>query len=95
MNKNAVQAKKNTYEKLKTDHSEAWQQIWDNADIQIEGDINAQQAIRFNIFQLFQTYNGKYSYLNIGPKDLLVKNMVVPLTGTQKPIVFRLFEDLK
>ena len=39
-----------------------------NADIEIEGDINAQQAIRFNIFQLFQTYNGKYSYLNIGPK---------------------------
>ena len=68
VNKNAVQAKKNTYEKLKTDHSKAWQQIWDNADIQIEGDINAQQAIRFNIFQLFQTYNGKYSYLNIGPK---------------------------
>ena len=56
VNKNAVQAKENTYEKLKIDHSEAWQQIWDKADIQIEGDINAQQAIRFNIFQCCSSF---------------------------------------
>ena len=66
--KNALNAKSDTFEKLKKDHSKAWQEIWDNADIQINGDIKAQQAIRFNIFQLYQTYNGKYSYLNIGPK---------------------------
>ena len=66
--KNTLSAKASSFEILKAEHSEAWQQIWDNADIQIEGDIKAQQAIRFNIFQLYQTYNGKYSYLNIGPK---------------------------
>ena len=46
----------------------AWQKIWETADIVIEGDIKAQQAIRFNIFQLNQTYTGDDSRLNIGPK---------------------------
>jgi maltose phosphorylase len=31
-------------------------------------DVKAQQGIRFNIFQLNQTYLGKDSRLNIGPK---------------------------
>ncbi len=47
---------------------EAWSKIWETADIVIEGDIKAQQAIRFNIFQLNQTYTGNDSRLNIGPK---------------------------
>jgi maltose phosphorylase len=47
---------------------EAWAKIWETADIVIEGDIKAQQAIRFNIFQLNQTYSGEDSRLNIGPK---------------------------
>lgn len=38
------------------------------ADITIEGDVKAQQGIRFNIFQLNQTYLGKDDRLNIGPK---------------------------
>ncbi len=46
----------------------AWAQIWEMSDITIEGDIKAQQGIRFNIFQLNQTYTGKDSRLNIGPK---------------------------
>ena len=46
----------------------AWATIWKRADITIEGDIKAQQGIRFNIFQLNQTYLGKDSRLNIGPK---------------------------
>ena len=45
-----------------------WAEIWDTADITITGDIKAQQAIRFNIFQLNQTYSGEDSRLNIGPK---------------------------
>ncbi|MBO0321376.1 glycoside hydrolase family 65 protein [Muricauda sp. CAU 1633] len=47
---------------------EAWAQIWEMSDITIEGDVQAQQGIRFNIFQLNQTYLGKDSRLNIGPK---------------------------
>ncbi len=46
----------------------AWSKIWNSADITIEGDVKAQQGIRFNIFQLNQTYSGKDAQLNIGPK---------------------------
>jgi maltose phosphorylase len=45
-----------------------WAGIWELADIVIEGDEEAQQAIRFNIFHLNQTYTGEDSRLNIGPK---------------------------
>ena len=38
------------------------------SDITIDGDVKAQQGIRFNIFQLNQTYLGTDSQLNIGPK---------------------------
>tara|TARA_R110000868_G_scaffold720_6_gene5290 strand:- start:1573 stop:3879 length:2307 start_codon:yes stop_codon:yes gene_type:complete len=47
---------------------DAWAKIWDTADITIKGDVKAQQGIRFNIFQLNQTYLGKDARLNIGPK---------------------------
>ena len=46
----------------------AWSKIWEMSDITINGDVKAQQGIRFNIFQLNQTYSGKDSRLNIGPK---------------------------
>lgn len=46
----------------------AWSKIWEMSDIVIEGDVKAQQGIRFNIFQLNQTYLGTDSRLNIGPK---------------------------
>jgi maltose phosphorylase len=46
----------------------AWAKIWEMSDITIDGDVKAQQGIRFNIFQLNQTYLGKDSRLNIGPK---------------------------
>ena len=54
---------------LLEDQKEAWANIWQySADINITGDVKAQQGIRFNIFQLNQTYLGKDSRLNIGPK---------------------------
>ncbi len=58
----------NGYEKAKNSHIAVWQNIWNDCDINIQGDIAAQQAIRFNIFQLYQTYNGDDARLNIGPK---------------------------
>ncbi len=48
--------------------AQAWAEIWEMSDITIEGDVRAQQGIRFNIFHLNQTYTGKDSRLNIGPK---------------------------
>ncbi len=47
---------------------ESWNKIWNMSDINIKGDVKAQQGIRFNIFQLNQTYSGKDTNLNIGPK---------------------------
>ena len=46
----------------------AWSRIWEDADITIDGDAAAQQAIRFNIFHLNQTYTGDDPRLNVGPK---------------------------
>ncbi|QYA25927.1 glycoside hydrolase family 65 protein [Gramella sp. MT6] len=56
------------FDKLKNEQKEAWASIWEMADITISGDVKAQQGIRFNIFQLNQTYLGKDERLNIGPK---------------------------
>ncbi|SDL08776.1 maltose phosphorylase [Salinimicrobium catena] len=56
------------FEKLLQEQKLAWAKIWEMADISIEGDVKAQQGIRFNIFQLNQTYLGEDARLNIGPK---------------------------
>ncbi len=56
------------FDALLAEQAEAWAEIWAHSDITIEGDVAAQQAIRFNIFQLSQTYTGKDERLNIGPK---------------------------
>ncbi len=55
-------------EKVEKEHIEAWADRWHKADVKIEGDDESQQGIRFNIFQLFSTYYGEDSRLNIGPK---------------------------
>jgi maltose phosphorylase len=56
------------YDTLLQNQINAWSKIWEMSDITIDGDVKAQQGIRFNIFQLNQTYLGKDSRLNIGPK---------------------------
>ena len=61
-------ASKKGFDTLLEEQIQAWAKIWQMADITIEGDIKAQQAIRFNIFQLNQTYSGTDPLLNIGPK---------------------------
>lgn len=57
-----------TFDELAAETSNAWSQKWNESDIIIEGDVSAQQAIRFNIFQLNCTYSGEDERLNIGPK---------------------------
>ena len=66
--KNVSEAKALGFEKLLADQIASWASIWETADIVIKGDIKAQQGIRFNIFQLNQTYLGTDARLNIGPK---------------------------
>ena len=63
-----IQATTLGFQALLENQKQAWAKIWEMSDITIEGDIKAQQGIRFNIFQLNQTYLGKDSRLNIGPK---------------------------
>ncbi|AIQ63269.1 Maltose phosphorylase [compost metagenome] len=53
---------------LLAEQADAWKEKWKESDIIIEGDPSAQQGIRFNIFQLNQTYTGEDDRLNIGPK---------------------------
>ncbi|EUJ39201.1 glycoside hydrolase family 65 protein [Brochothrix campestris] len=57
-----------SYDDTKAAHERLWHQRWELADVVIGGDASAQQGIRFNIFQLFATYYGEDSRLNIGPK---------------------------
>ena len=49
-------------------HALKWDNIWEHSDIIIDGDDEAQQGIRFNIFHLNQTYTGEDERLNVGPK---------------------------
>lgn len=56
------------FENMLNAQRQRWAEIWKLADIVIEGDDEAQQAIRFNIFHLNQTYTGEDARLNIGPK---------------------------
>ncbi len=56
------------FEALFREHQSAWMTKWNESDIVIQGDKAAQQGIRFNIFQLNQTYTGEDERLNIGPK---------------------------
>lgn len=56
------------FDGLLQEQKNEWAEIWKNSDIEIKGDLKSQQAVRYCIFQLNQTYNGNRSELNIGPK---------------------------
>ncbi|GEO46643.1 glycoside hydrolase family 65 protein [Companilactobacillus kimchii] len=57
-----------SYEDLLNAHENVWDNRWSQSDIKIDGDTDAQQGMRFNLFGLFTTYSGEDSRLNIGPK---------------------------
>jgi maltose phosphorylase len=59
---------KKGFAKTLEEQTAVWLEKWEKSDIIIEGDVAAQQGIRFNIFHLNQTYTGKDERLNIGPK---------------------------
>ena len=63
-----ARAAKKGFDQLLEEQAKAWEEKWTDSDIVIEGDVAAQQGIRFNIFQLNQTYTGEDARLNIGPK---------------------------
>jgi len=59
---------KKGFDRMLEEQAAAWAAKWEESDIVITGDAAAQQGIRFNIFQLNQTYTGEDARLNIGPK---------------------------
>lgn len=61
-------AQTKTYAEHLVDQNAVWAERWEQSDVQIDGDPAAQQGIRFNISQLFMTYYGEDSRLNVGPK---------------------------
>lgn len=64
----ATHAQEKGFDELLKMQKKHWDDVWRMADITIEGDVKAQQGIRFNIFHLNQTYTGNNPLLNIGPK---------------------------
>lgn len=64
----AKSAKSKGWNQLFEEHTNIWAEKWLQSDVIIDSDIEAQQAIRFSIFQLNQTYNGNDARLNISPK---------------------------
>lgn len=59
-----------SYEELLLENKEWWQRVWEKSDIQITGDDENQQGIRYCIFQMLQTYHGAREGNNIGAKGL-------------------------
>jgi len=63
-----AEAKLKGFDSLFSEHAKVWAEKWLENDVRIYGDVKAQQGVRFNIFQLNQTYTGEDARLNIGPK---------------------------
>ena len=62
------QSYKQGFDQLFEAHRQIWAEKWEACDIEIEGDLAAQQGIRFNLFHLLQAYTGKEERLSIPPK---------------------------
>ena len=58
------------FDRLQTQHEAAWAHVWKDSDIAIGGDVAAQQAIRFCVFQMHQSYAGTDPLVNIPAKGL-------------------------
>jgi trehalose/maltose hydrolase-like predicted phosphorylase len=59
-----------TYDGLKTAHIAAWRDLWPEMDVIIEGDDEAQLAIRFNLYQLQVAAAQSDERVSIGAKTL-------------------------
>ncbi|MGZ6386796.1 MAG: hypothetical protein ACXWOL_15375, partial [Ktedonobacteraceae bacterium] len=58
------------YETLLAEHKKAWQDYWRVSDVIIEGDDKAQQAVRYNIYQLCINASSHDSRYSIAAKGL-------------------------
>ncbi|MBD2344265.1 glycoside hydrolase family 65 protein [Anabaena subtropica] len=58
------------YTTLLAAHIAAWEQVWQNSDIIIEGDRQAQVSVRYNLFQLLAVAPRHDDRVSIAPKTL-------------------------
>ncbi|GAB4280217.1 MAG: hypothetical protein Fur0025_08020 [Oscillatoriaceae cyanobacterium] len=58
------------YHALRAAHEEAWAAVWEDCDITIEGDIRAQLAVRYNLFQLLISAPTQDDRVSIPAKSL-------------------------
>ena len=59
-----------TFDRLYRENADWWEKTWEKSDIEIQGDEENQQGIRFCVFQMYQTYHGAVKGTNIGAKGL-------------------------
>jgi beta-phosphoglucomutase len=59
-----------TFASLLNEQTSTWDALWDDCDVVIEGDTEAQIAIRFNLFQLLIAASQHDEYVSIGAKAL-------------------------
>ncbi|WP_088891648.1 glycoside hydrolase family 65 protein [Leptolyngbya ohadii] len=58
------------YETLRSAHEAAWEKVWQANDVMIEGDLTAQIAIRYNLFQLIAATPREDDRVSIPAKTL-------------------------
>lgn len=59
-----------SFDELLRENADHWRRFWQDCNVVIEGDAEAQQGIRFCLFQLHQTYRGLDGAHNVGAKGL-------------------------
>lgn len=59
-----------SFASLLLENREHWRAFWQNCDVEIAGDTENQQGVRYCLFQLHSTYRGLNPYDNIGAKGL-------------------------
>jgi maltose phosphorylase len=64
----AARARETGFDGALEAHRGVWRARWAACDVEIQGDAEAQQGIRYNLFQLLGAYSGDDARLNIGPK---------------------------
>ena len=53
-----------TFDSALTEHTAFWDKVWDVLDIDIDGDPEVLQGLRFSCFQTYQSYHGENADLN-------------------------------
>jgi alpha,alpha-trehalose phosphorylase len=70
----ARQARTSGWDLLFKAHAGHWSEYWTTSDLEIEGDVAAQQALRYSLFHLHMTYDGQDDRCNVAPKGLTGEN---------------------